>query len=346
MNLFDHMSKEALQAIKETKSEMGTLTQLRKTTVTPSKDCNEQDNLRKETTPVSEDSDSAIGTSSSLTSARMNSGSEENSLLPPAGEFCVHNLDSGTKLETKPRPKTCGEFAKLERIRPSIVSMDTPIVKRHSLPGKGQRDVLPSTSNSQWIHTSPMMSSHWVNQATCDFDKMNVFERLSSPSKSSYTITARQRSNARLSLSMKRKEIRENSKPSIMFIQREGSKSAIPAINRQRSQSLPRKDTSAQKSLNTLIARPIPPNYYYKPTYERPSDYDIIDDYIPELEARPFEITPPGYDYRFAAMKYDDVIGRPAHSEDEEESCEIIKHAKIKCRQWLAHQMSILTDST
>ena len=351
MNLFDQMSKEALQAIKETKSEMGTSAQQQKPSHIASKqdsdDSPESPDSCKEITPINDDTDSAIGTSSSLTSARNNSSSGDGLILPPANQFHKQTQANESNHHTRPvespnRPKTCGEFSKLERIRPSTVCTNPAAVKRHSISGKGQVEALPpSPRSSQWVHTSPNMASSWVNEATTDFGKMNVFERLSSPTRASYKITARQRSNARLSLSMKRKEIRENSKPSFMFIQRDGAKSAMTAVNRQRSQSLPRKDSTVQRGTNAVKH-----SYEYKPLGDkRLSDYEILDDHVPELEARPFEITPPGYDYRFAAMKYDDIIGRPAYSDDELESCEIVKQAKIKCRQWLAHQMSVLADA-
>ena len=144
MNLFDQMSKEALQAIKETKSEMVTSAQQQKPSQVASKqdsdDSPESPDSWKEITPINDDTDSAIGTSSSLTSARNNSSSGDGLILPPANQFhkqtqANESNQYTSQAEAPNRPKTCGEFSKLERIRPSTVCTNPAAVKSRSISG-------------------------------------------------------------------------------------------------------------------------------------------------------------------------------------------------------------------
>lgn len=323
------MSKEALQAIKETKSEM-----------------DEKFTSNNELTRVSltergiedDDDDSAIGTSSSLKSSQLHSVTDARSHLQ------ISAMPPQTVKLCDAHKHTHFLVGKLEHIRPMTV-MVTGKDRQSSIkcPSIGPTIVADDPARCdrvRWCNTLPNKPSQYLTSADITSCKnMNVFERLSSPSKVATTITARQRSSARLSLSMMRKQYKKETKPSFMFIQREGAKSAAPCLpsgkirRAHNPHTTTRHDMTKSHRVMTCTDKS-----------QISDDYHQYD-HIPELECRPFEITPIGYDYRYAAMKYHNSISNQAHSEDESESGEIMKKAKLKCRQWLDHQLAVLTGT-
>lgn len=335
MELFSRMSTEALQAIDETRQEMNKKNIKENITescvpadeghITPtSPDQSKQVTGQQK----SDDNDSAIGTSSLRSHPLVNVETEVTHPRQPTP------------------PSTPPDRARSQTVCAFHTITDDEIKQRHE-------SRHPSFQPSQFAQDC--IKKHLPFATPTNNKKLSVFERLSAPAPISYKPTARQRTRARLSLSLSV----NNDKGGILAFgqrkeqgyRREGLKSAFPTILRtQRKEeytkpkAIPNKTTTKNSQpADKAVNQPTISTSYAKleiaerqptPPGNSSSKSSKTGQGKPLHTQRQFQITPMGYDSRYMALKYD----QPLYTDNDFDELEWIEHSKMKCQQWLAHQ--------
>lgn len=282
-----------------------------------------------------EDNDSAIGTSSMKSNPAMSANN--------------HTTD---QQKSSPIPLPVGPP---EHVRPGTVcATESEMRRRHELR-------YPSLQSSPFLQDC--VRRHTPSALPTETKKLNVFERLSAPAPISYKPTARERTRARLSLSLSlgnarhdtlafgqrrepgtRRDSLRSAFPTVLRAQREPEHKTIPLKRENTKIHLQNHKPSVHKQINnshtkklqenTVPATKLPPPIADSASEKSTSERKLH-------TSRQFEITPMGYDSRYAALKYDTPSPYPGDFEE----CELIQESRRKCQLWLAHQVALLTGS-